>query len=342
VDITREIDLVEEVARHYGYDRFPLRLPASLGQPAHRAPNAEKERRLRQLLLGLGYDETISLPLVSRETEPFGNTSAVALANPLSEEGAILRTSLVPNLLAALSWNLNRGQRTVALFEAGNTYQRDGEGYREPPVITLAATGDRIASTLGQRGREYDFYDLKGDLEQLVELFEAPKAALDAQELPAYYRPGHCARLLLDGQPAARFGQLHPEAAERWKFRQAVFIGELFLDVLYAHGLRSAQVRPVSRYPSVERDFSIVVREGVTFESIRRTVAALGIRELVGMQPVEIFRGAPVPAGHYSLLLRVTLQSADSTLTEAELADRSARIVQALERELGATIRMSS
>ncbi len=341
VDISREIDLIEEVARHYGYDRFPLRLPASLGQPSHRPPNAEKEKRLRQLLLGLGYDETISSPLVSRETEAFGETPAVALANPLSEEGAILRTSLVPNLLAALSWNLNRGQRTVALFEVGNTYQRDGDAYREPPVITLAATGDRIASTFSQRSREYDFYDLKGDLEQLVELFQGPAPTVDTQQLPVYYRPGHCARLLLNGQAAARFGQLHPEAAERWKFRQPVFVCELFLDVLYARGLRSPQVRPVSRYPSVERDFSIVVREGVTFESIRRTIAALGIRELVGMQPVEIFRGASVQAGHYSLLLRLTLQSGEGTLTEAELADRSARIIQALERELGATIRMS-
>jgi phenylalanyl-tRNA synthetase beta chain len=230
----------------------------------------------------------------------------------------------------------------VALFEVGNTYQRNGEGYREPLVIALAVTGDRVARTFDQRGREYDFYDVKGDLQQLVELFERPEPAVDTQELPAYYRPGHSARLLLDGQPVARFGQLHAEAAEGWKFRQAVFVGELYVDLLYAHGLRSPQVQPISRYPSVERDFSIVVPEGVTFESIRGTVAALGIRELVGMRPAEIFRGAPVQAGHYSLLLRVTLQSTESTLTEADLAARSARIVQALEGELGATIRMSS
>jgi phenylalanyl-tRNA synthetase beta chain len=235
----------------------------------------------------------------------------------------------------------------VALFETGNTYQRDGDAYREPSVAAMVATGLREPSGLSDDGRrrpsqEFGFLDLKGDLEQLIQLFGVSRPAVDALEMPTYYRAGHSARLVVDGQLLARFGQLHPEIAERWKFRQAIFLGELYLDLLYAHGLRSPQARPVSRYPSVERDFSIVVRDAVTFESIRRTIAALKIPELVEMQPVETFRGDPVQAGYYSLLLRVTLQSSEATQTEADLADRSARIVQALERELGATIRMSN
>jgi phenylalanyl-tRNA synthetase beta chain len=341
VDLSREIDLVEEVARHYGYDRFPLRLPATLGQAAHRAPNAEKEERVRQLLLGLGYDETISSPLVSRDTEAFGENPAVALENPLSEEAAILRTSLVPNLLAAVQWNLNRGQQTVSLFEIGNTYRRDGDGYREPPVAVLAATGERVTSGLGNPGREFDFYDLKGDLEQAVELFAVNSYQFDSEKLPHYYRPGHSARLLIEGKPAARLGHLHPAVAEEWKLRRAVFVGEVFLDILYPRDLRFPQARPVSRYPAVERDFSVVLPEGATFEAVRQAVASLGIAELMGLRPVEIFRGAPVAAGHYSLLLRVTLQSDQGTLTEADLAERSARIIESLERKLGATIRMS-
>jgi phenylalanyl-tRNA synthetase beta chain len=108
VDVSREIDLVEEVARHYGYDRFPLRLPPSSGQPARKAPHAAKEERLRSLLLGLGYDEAVSAVLVSRTTERFGDSLPVSLSNPLSEEASILRTSAVPSLLSAVQWNRNR------------------------------------------------------------------------------------------------------------------------------------------------------------------------------------------------------------------------------------------
>ncbi|HEY7679150.1 MAG TPA: phenylalanine--tRNA ligase subunit beta [Terriglobia bacterium] len=341
VDLNREIDLVEEVARHYGYDRVPGRLPSTLGQAAERSPDAEKEGRVRQLLLSLGYDETVSSPLVSQDTAAFGEDTPVALANPLSAEAAILRTSLVPNLLVAMQWNLNRGQENVALFEIGNTYRRDPDGYREPRVAVFAATGERVASGLEGPGKEWGFFDVKGDVEQAVDLFAVNSYQFDSGTPPNYYRPGHFARLLMEGKTAGRFGQLNPGAAEQWKFRREVFVGEIFLDVLYAFGLRSPQVRPVSRYPSVERDFSVVLPEGRTFEAVRQAVVSLGMAELVGVRPVEIFRGAQVAAGHYSMLLRVTLQSDQGTLTEADLAERSARIIESLERRLGATIRMS-
>ena len=352
IDVTREIDLVEEIARHFGYDRFPARLPAAeSGEPARKASQALKEDPVRALCLGLGYDETISLVLVGRRSEFFaerpGELASVTLANPLSEEAAMMRTSLVPGLLSAVQWNLNRGSETVRLFELGNIYRRQEDGYREPPMLALVATGDRVEAGLRQPPKPYDFLDLKGDVEQLVELFEIPSRALDSEDWPdsfhRSYRPGHRARLLTEGKVLALLGELHPHIAESWKFRQPVFVAELFLEVLYARNLRSPRFQAISRYPAVQRDFSILLPEAMRYEEVRAAITGLGIPELVAVTPVEIFRGAaggPVPPGKFSLLLRVTLQSHQGTLTEAELTKHGGRIIDCLERRLGAQIRM--
>jgi len=141
----------------------------------------------------------------------------------------------------------------------------------------------------------------------------------------------------------AVLGELHPEVAESWKIRRPVFIAEMLLESLYAWDLKSPRVQPISRYPAVERDFSILLPEAKRYEEVRAAIADLGIPELVAVRPVEIFRGAtsgPVPPGKYSLLLRVTLQSHQGTLTEAELTRHSGRIIDCLERRLGAQIRM--
>jgi len=301
-------------------------------------------------LTGMGYDEALSSVLVSQEMGTFAQATPVALANPLTEEAAVLRTSLLPELLAAVQWNLNRGQETVRLFEIGSTYQRDGSGYREPAVLALAATGNRVESRLlaDDRGKhvpdtewsKFDFLDFKGDLEQLMELFDVSSYGFDSQDVPQQVRPGHRARLVAEGETIGWFGELHPAVAEKWKFRRPVLVAEVSLESLYRKPLRAPRVEPLSRYPAVERDFSLVLPERTQFARVREAILALQIPELVGVSPVEVFRGAPVPPGRYSLLLRLTLQSPNTTLTEAELAACSARVVECLERQLGAQIRM--
>jgi phenylalanyl-tRNA synthetase beta chain len=267
----------------------------------------------------------------------------VELANPLSEEAAVLRTSLVPGLLSAVQWNLNRGSETVRLFEIGKVYGREGDGYREPARLALAATGDRIEAGLGLPAKPFDFFDLKGDLEQLAELFELGSYDFDSENLPDYYRPGHRARLIGGGITVGRVGELNPQEAAKWKFRRPVFVAEIFLDALYEKELKFPRVQPISRYPAVQRDFSVLLPQDKRFAEVREAIRSLGIPELVAVEPVEIYRGdtgSPVSAGKYSLLLRVTLQSQQTTLAEAELADYSGRIMQCLERNLGAQIRM--
>src|SRR5712692_124664 len=347
-DVTREIDLIEEVARHYGFDNFPARLPAAK-QPAARLPHAEAEDRLRERLVALGYHEIVTIPHVDPERDAVfrsEGTAPVRLANPLAEDASVLRTSGVVTLAAALEWNLNRGQRHLRLFEIGKTYQWQGREPVERPTLTLGATGLAREKGVHEEAREYSFADLKGDLERLGELVGGLEWKAGG---PAWLQPP-CASTLALAHPAADgagigvAGQLARRVAERFKLRQDVFVAELALAPLYA-GYRAARARlhynPLSRFPAVERDFSLILPDGARFAQVAETIRALSLAEVSSIEAVDLFRGPHIPPGKYSLLVRVTFQSHQATLTEAQLADFSGRIVAALEKNLGAVLRMS-
>ncbi len=330
LDVEREIDLIEEIARIYGYDRFPNTLPAFSGAVVE-LPDAEKDARLRATLLGLGYHETISLSFIARsDAEAFSSEKPVVLANPLSEEATTMRTSLVPGMLGMLAWNLNRGTGSVRLFESGNVYARAGAKTEERKTVCLGATGEaRLGGTPHEAPRPYGFFDLKGDVETLLEALAPSDVSYDAQAGDVFH-PGRSARAVLEGATVARFGQMHPGIAAARKLRQEVFIAEIHLDRLYRQGRREPRYQPTPRFPAVERDFSFFFGEATSFAEIRGAIAALGLRELVSVRPAEIFRGGSVPAGQYSMLVRVTFQSSERTLRDDEVAGWSARIVQTL------------
>lgn len=337
LDVEREIDLVEEIARLHGYDKFANTLPAYAGAVVE-APDAEKDHKLRTSLLALGYDEAVSLTFISHEdAETFSSVPVVELANPQSEEASVMRSSLVPGMLNMLAYNLNRGVDQVRLFEAGSVFEAKDGGTAEPKRICMGATSPPLQKAQEWGTRDGGFFDLKGDVENVLHAFQHQSLKYDAQT-PDYYHPGRSARALMDGAPVAQFGQVHPDVAARRKLRQSVFVAELYLDRLYPQGLRVVRYQPLPRYPAVERDFSFVFDDAATFEKIQQAVIGLGVAELRSFVPVEIFRGGNVPAGKYSLLLRARLQSAQHTLREEEVALWSAQIIKALE-DLGGRLR---
>ena len=338
LDVEREIDLVEEIARLHGYDKFANTLPAYAGAVVE-APDAEKDHKLRTTLLALGYDEAVSLTFISHEdAETFPSVPVVELANPQSEEASVMRSSLVPGMLNMLAYNLNRGADQVRLFEAGSIFEAKDGGTAEPKRICMGATSPPSAKNAeGWGTQDGGFFDLKGDVESLLQAFQHQTLKYDAQTSD-YYHPGRSARAMMDGSPVAQFGQVHPEVAARRKLRQSVFVAELYLDRLYPQGLRVVRYQPLPRYPAVERDFSFVFDDVATFEKIQQVVIGLGVAELRSFVPVEIFRGGNVPAGRCSLLLRARFQSADRTLREEEVAQWSAQLIKALE-SLGGKLR---
>ncbi len=336
LDVEREIDLIEEIARIYGYNNFSNTLPAFSGSVVE-LPTERPDAQVRTTLLALGYHEAISLTFASpADAQAFARAKPVALANPLSDEAGVLRTSLVPGMLDMLAWNLNRGVTTARLFEKGHVFELLGDRSAEQPQLCLGATGDAAPGSVHQVARAYSFFDLKGDLETLLGEF-AGAVYFDAQ-VPAYFHPGRSARAVLDGATVARFGEIHPDVAAARKLRQPVYVAEVLLERLYQQALRPPRFTPLSRYPAVERDFSFIFADGVSCERIRTAVRAVGIAEMRSFEPVEIFRSGSVPAGKYSVLLRAAFQSAERTLRDDEVAGWSQQIIRALEA-LGGTLR---
>jgi len=337
LDVEREIDLIEEIARIYGYNNFENTLPGFSGSVVE-LPTAAKEEKTRRTLLALGCHEAMTYSFLSHaDAKAFSGGQAIELANPLNEELSVMRTSLVPGMLEMLAHNLNRDVKDVRLFEAGHIFESLAGKVNEVPAICLGATGNAGAASVHASARAYSFFDMKGDIESLLSGFEHGALYFDANA-PEYYHPGRAARAVMDGETVARFGQMHPDVAAKRKLKQEVFIAEIFADRLYRRGLREPKYTPLSKFPAVERDFSFVMPDDVSFERIRGSVEALQLAALRSFAPAEIFRGGAVPAGKQSLLLHAVFQSSERTLRDDEVAGWSAAIVKALEG-LGGSLR---
>ena len=340
LDVEREIDVIEEVARLHGYDKFENTLPAYSGAVVE-LPHAPMDATFRRRALALGYNEALSLTFISHtDAEKFSSSSAetkvLELENPLSEEASVMRTSLVPGMLDMLAWNLNRDVPDARLFEIGNVYELSGGERVEPRRACLGATRPAVEGSLPvgamleeePTAPEETFRSFKGDVENLLAAF-AGEPSYD-RETTEYFHPGRSARARVNGSVVAQFGQIHPDVAAARKLRQDVFLAEFDLEQLYKNGLRTVRFSPLGKYPAVERDFSFVFAEAVSFEQMQQAVAATGVTELREFGPVEIFRQSSIGAGKYSILLRVRFQSPDRTLREDEVAQWSGKIVAAL------------
>jgi phenylalanyl-tRNA synthetase beta chain len=331
LDVTREVDLVEEVARHYGYDKLPMRVRTA---PPHveRDLIREKELAISARLVALGYREIIPSSMVDpAENARFTDRPPVVLANPLSQEASALRSSAVPSMVRALRWNLDRGQSDLRLFEIGKTYSPRADGLAdERRVLTLGLSGCRRAGSVHESARDLDFFDLKGDLEALFETFGLDGVRFETAGCD-YFDAERSGRFSVKGQNLAVFGQLNSNFTRDYKLRQDVWLADVDLGLLLETPLRSFAFREFSKFPAVERDFSLLVPEGRSYREIADAVRGLRLEALQDLNPGDIFRGGALPAGHYSLLLRAVFQSGDHTLTSEEVGDMSRRVLEALE-----------
>jgi phenylalanyl-tRNA synthetase beta chain len=342
LDVEREIDVIEEIARLHGYDKFENTLPAYSGAVVD-LPHAAMDTTLRKRALALGYNEALSLTFISyADAEKFSSSTAMKvleLENPLSEEASVMRTSLAPGMLDMLAWNLNRDVAEARLFETGGVYELSGGSRVEPRRACLGATAAAVRASLPAGGAldvstgehaaaAETFRGFKGDVENLLAAF-AGDVSYD-RETAEYFHPGRSARAQVNGAVVAQFGQIHPEVATARKLRQDVFLAEIDLEQLYKNGPRAVKFAPLGKYPAVERDFSFVFADEVSFDAMYRAVTGLGIPELREFRPVEIFRGGSIAAGKYSALVQVRFQSAERTLREDEVVRWSGKIVAAL------------
>ncbi len=338
VDLLREVDLIEEVGRHYGFDRLEAAFPA-LTQPAP-APDARigRDRTVRRILTGAGLSEAVTFGFVeSRAAAPFG-IDAVAIANPLSAKFDTLRPSLLPGLVDAVAHNRRHGRRDVALFEIGARFTARGET-RGVAIAWTGAAGEHWKDGV----RDVDFFDVKGVVERLAEAVGVTPGFSPAA--PPYLVAGHAAAITAGATPIGVLGQLAPAIADgRGAPRQdAIFVAEIDLDAAWAaRTARDEAVKPLPRHPFVVRDLSIVVDDALPAEIIRGTIQAAGASApapIVSVRVFDRYAGKGVPNGRVSLSLRLTLQAAERTLTDAEVQQSVEMILAALVREHGAVLR---
>ncbi len=364
LDLEREIDLIEEVARVYGYNRFADTLPSFAGT-VRELPHARQEEAIRSGLRALGFTEAVSSTFVSAEEAVLFGGGGVALGNPLSAEAGMLRPSLAPGMATMLAHNLHRDGSSVRLFELGTVFHPSGRrtsagdpgsGEAATPQAEIAAVQEAVGLSLGATGaadamgaaaalfRPEDalFYEVKGAIETLLARFEGA-VTFAADALPVWIAAGRGARVLLGAEPVAVFGELSATELQARKLRQPCVVAEVDAQRLFSTVLRQPVAKELSRFQAVERDLSFVFPDAVTWSAIDAalhtedatgTLAGRTMDELRAVRPVEIYRdakGKTVAAGSYSLLLRVTFQSNQRTLTEEEITRWTEYVVTKLK-----------
>lgn len=337
VDVLREEDLIEEVGRHYGFDRLPVRFPVLAAAQAPPDPRIARDRLIRQALTAVGFSESMTFAFIERQAAlPFCDPGIepVAIANPLSEKFAVLRPSLLAGLTDSCAHNRRRGRRDVQLFEVGSRFTPEGEGRAAAFVWTGAATGAHWSSA----SRSVDFFDAKGTVELLCAVFGAPALEVSSSERQYLVR-GRAADVRSAGTLLGVVGQLLPRIAEGRGLPpgEDIYIAEIDTEALArvaaADDLR-AETLP--RFPSIIRDVSILVDEVLPAASVRGTIRAAAPPTLESIVEFDRYQGKGVPEGRVSLSLRLTFRNLDRTLTDEEAQTATERIVEALRTAHGA------
>ena len=338
VDQHRQVDLIEEVGRHHGFEHLPSTFPGVEQAPPPSDPRIARDRRVRTALLGMGFSEAIAFAFIAaKSAEPFLNgNAAVALANPLSELFAVMRPSLLSGVIDAVSHNRRHGRPDVRLFEIGTRFSPRGERRSAGFAWTGLATADHWS---GAR-RAVDFPDAKGVVEQLVSLFTVTPSFVEVER--PYLVAGLAAGIVVNGQTIGVFGQLAPAIADARELPSGddAYVGELDLDALSAASpTETLRATTLPRYPSVVRDISILVADSLSAETVRDTIRTAAPDTLIQVREFDRYQGKGVPDGKVSLSFRLTYQSPERTLTDDEVQAAMQLIIDALTRELQAVQR---
>jgi phenylalanyl-tRNA synthetase beta chain len=332
VDVQREVDLIEEVARHYGYERLPSTFP-SLDVPTGASdPRIERDRLVRRVLLGAGCSEALTFSFIdTAAAAPFASAGdIVPIENPLSAQFSVLRPSLLPGLLASVAHNRHRQRSDIRLFELGACMTREGEARR----VAVALTGGGNGAHWSAAHRAVDFFDVKGLVEAITGALTVD-ASFDGAAPPPYLVRGRAATLAVGGRAIGSVGMLAPAvfASVGMSSIEDVYVAELDLDALSAaQPMVPLTVSPLPRYPSIARDISIVVDETLPAETVRGTIRAAAPVTLVSIREFDRYQGKGVPEGRVSLSLHLTFRSLERTLTDAEVEAAMTTIVAALKQ----------
>jgi len=338
-DIEREEDLLEELARVHGYNALPNTRPRGALTIDPRPEGHVSLARLKHALTDRGYLEAITYSFVEPGVQQLlvPDQDALALANPLSADLSVMRTSLWPGLVQALRHNLNRQQERVRLFESGVKFLPQGADFEEVEVIAGVISGELYPEQWGWPSHAVDFYDLKGDVDALLALTaRAGEFRLEPREHPALH-PGQSAVLLEGDRAIGWLGRLHPEVERSLDLSQSALVFELELASVQKADV--AKFRELSRFPSIRRDLALIVDETVSARQVLDCAKEVAPAIVTNVQLFDMYQGKAIDSGRKSLALSLTLQDVSRTLTDTEVEEAVQRIVAALSDNLGGTLR---
>ncbi len=338
-DIEKECDLIEELVRVNGYDRVPVTPPKSAKTLGDFSDSRVSLSRVRCLLTDRDYQEVVTYSFVDpRISELFGDyNEAIRIANPIAENMSVLRTDMWSGLVPALITNLNRQHRRVRLFEIGHTFHRRRGAHEERLRLGGIVCGEVAPAQWGQKPREVDFYDVKADVEAILDLTGADKRFIFKQLEQSGLQPGQSAMISHRGQSVGVLGKMHPEALHRLDIDCAVYVFQLEVMEL-RHRVAPQFARP-SRFPVIQRDLAIVVNEEITAAEIRDAVLQTGGKRIVNLNLFDVYRGEGIDPRRKSLAFGLTLQDSSRTLTDREVDDIISKIITELSRKFDARLR---
>jgi phenylalanyl-tRNA synthetase beta chain len=327
-DITREIDIIEEIGRLKGYDHIPIQVPRIWIMPSRREQAEELEQRAKDTLIGLGFYEVITYSFISPRSlaalqlppdDP--RLMPLPLLNPLAEAQSVMRTTLLPGLLETARYNLSHESRDLKIFELREVYHpRQGEKLpEERRALAGLALGAVAKEGWNISLQEADFFYVKGCVEQLLDALRTPLPTFTRDDVPPYLNPGKAAAIRLDGEKIGSLGELLPEVAHAFELPPGVFIFELDLPRLAQHVTEEIAFTPLPRFPSVTRDVAVTIDAGINAEETMAIIRGVDNRYIESIEVFDCYQGDPIPAGKKGLAFRISYRSPDRTMTDEEV-----------------------
>ncbi|MBE0484296.1 MAG: phenylalanine--tRNA ligase subunit beta [Bacterioplanes sp.] len=338
-DIAIEADLIEELARIYGYNRLPVRTPAAATPLAKRPESTLSMQDLRRALIARGLNEAITYsfvePQAQKRLDP--EVDALALLNPISADMSVMRTNLWAGLASAAAYNVKRQQPRVRLFETGLRFVPSASGLQQIPTLAMLITGARLPQSWSAEPAACDFYDLKGDFESvLVRTGMQAEITFSRGSHPALH-PGQSAQIEKNGAIIGHMGALHPSVQKSLGFKQAVFVLQVDLDAI--RDVNVPSFADLSKYPEMRRDLALLVAHDVSVDQVFTGIKEAAGDHLCKLNLFDVYVGKGIDSDRKSLALGLTWQHPSRTLTDEEVNSSVAAVLSHLEKQVGATLR---
>ena len=350
VDITRFEDITEEIARLFGYNNIETTFPLVPADTRHPEKKIDSRYQTKILMTGLGFNEVINYSFISKEScehlelpvnDPKRNL--VNILNPISEDQAVMRTSLIPGLLQTMKYNISQQNKNLKIFEIGHVFFDAGKEDRQPEEIEMLAglwTGNRIDSIWFSEEIDCDFYDIKGAVEELLKNIGIINAEFTRMpEKSCFYtRPGHTARIIYKNEPMGLVGEVLPAVLGNYDLKQKTFIFELDLDRLIQFIPDTKSARPIPKFPAISRDITLIIDNDIETYKIIQSVESFQEELVEHLHLFDVYEGDPIPKGKKSVSFRVTYRSLKETLEDHRINDIHKNITDRLIKTFDATL----